>query len=162
MSVTDELLANNEQYADDASTLLPASPAKRVAVVTCMDARIDVYRLLGLEQGDAHVIRNAGAVITDDVLRSLAISQRVLGTQEIAVILHSECGLLGFDAEAFDAGVEAESGSRPPWPELSLTDLEADARAAVEQIRALPYLPRTDSVRGFVVELATGRLHEAT
>jgi carbonic anhydrase len=162
MSVTDELLANNEQYADAASTLLPSPPGKRVAVITCMDARIDVYRLLGLEKGDAHVIRNAGAVISDDVLRSLAISQRVLGTQEIVVILHSECGLLGFDAEAFDAGIETETGSRPPWPQFSLTDLEADARAAVEKIRALTYLPHTDLVRGFVVELATGKLHEAT
>jgi carbonic anhydrase len=160
MSVTDELVANNEQNADALATLLPAPPAKRVAIVTCMDARIDPHRLLGLEVGDAHVIRNAGAVITDDVLRSLAISQRLLATQEVVVILHSECGLLGFDAEAFDAGVEADSGERPPWPPAALTDLDADARAAVEQIKALKFLPHADSVRGFVVELATGKLHE--
>jgi carbonic anhydrase len=162
MSVTDELLANNERYADEASTLLPSPPAKRVAVITCMDARIDVYRLLGLEKGDAHVIRNAGAVITDDVLRSLAISQRLLGTQEVIVILHSECGLLAFDAEAFDAGIESETGVRPTWPQFSIADLETDAKAAVEKIRALPYLPHTGAVRGFVVELATGKLHEAS
>jgi carbonic anhydrase len=160
MSVTDELIANNEQNAEALATLLPSPPAKRVAVVTCMDARIDPAKLLGLEVGDAHVIRNAGAVITDDVLRSLAISQRVLATQEIVVILHSGCGLLGFDNDAFDAGVEHDSGERPPWPPAALSDLEADARAAVDRIRTLKYLPHADAVRGFVVELATGKLHE--
>jgi carbonic anhydrase len=160
MAVTDELLANNEQYAETVSTLLPAPPAKRVAVVTCMDARLDVYRLLGLQIGDAHVIRNAGAVITADVLRSLAISQRVLGTREVLVILHSECGLLNFDAEAFDATIEAETGARPPWSEQALSDLDADARTAVSQVQAAAFLPHPDAVRGFVVETATGRLRE--
>lgn len=160
MSVTDDLLANNEQYADSVSSLLPAPPSKRIAILACMDARLDIYRLLGLQIGEAHVLRNAGGVVTVDVERSLAISQRVLGTREIVVIHHSECGLLGFDAEAFDAGIEAETGHRPPWPALSMADLEAGVRTSVEELRKSPYLPYTDHIRGFVAEIATGRLRE--
>lgn len=160
MSVTDDLLANNEQYADAVSTLLPAPPAKKIAILACMDARLDIYRLLGLQIGEAHVLRNAGGVVTVDVERSLAISQRVLGTREIIVIHHSECGLLNFDAEAFDAGIEAETGHRPPWPPLSMADLEGDVRTSVEELRKSPYLPYRDNIRGFVAEIATGKLRE--
>lgn len=160
MSVIDELLANNERYAEAVTTLLPAPPSKRVAVLACMDARLDIYRLLGLEIGEAHVIRNAGGVVTEDVERSLAISQRLLGTREIAVIHHSECGMLGFDDDAFKARITEETGAEPPWPSQSLSDLDADVHESVEKLRRSPYLAHTDLIRGFVAEIATGRLRE--
>jgi carbonic anhydrase len=160
MSATEDLVANSEGYAAHFPGPLPAAPSRRVAVVTCMDARIDVYRLLGLAEGEAHVVRNAGAIVTDDVLRSLAISQRVLGTREIMLVRHTECGLLGFPAEEFDAGIETETGVRPPWKPATLTDLDDDLRRAIAGIRADPILPHAAAVRGFVYDVAAGRLRE--
>ncbi len=160
MSIIDELLDNNVRYAEGFTGLATAAPSKRVAIVACMDARLDIYRLLGLQIGEAHVLRNAGGVVTDDVIRSLAISQRLLGTREIVVIHHSECGLLGFDDDTFKKRIEAETGTTPPWPSKSLTDLEADIRASVAAVRSSPFLADTDNVRGFVAEVATGRLRE--
>jgi carbonic anhydrase len=160
MSVIDELIENNDRYAENFAALATVVPTKRVAILACMDARLDIYRLLGLQVGEAHVMRNAGGVVTPDVIRSLAISQRLLGTREIAVIHHSECGLLGFDDDAFKAGIRSETGAEAPWPSQSLTDLEADVRASVEALRSSPFLPATDAIRGFVAEVTTGRLHE--
>jgi carbonic anhydrase len=160
VSVIDELIENNARYAEGFTGLAAAAPAKRVAIVACMDARLDIYRLLGLQIGEAHVLRNAGGVVTEDVIRSLAISQRLLGTREIAVIHHSECGLLDFDDDAFKQRIVEETGAVAPWPSQSLTDLEADVRASVETLRASPFLAETSLIRGFVAEVATGRLRE--
>jgi carbonic anhydrase len=160
MSVIDELIENNARYAEGFTSIAGAPPAKRVAVVACMDARLDIYRLLGLQIGEAHVLRNAGGVVTEDVIRSLAISQRLLGTREIVVIHHSECGLLGFDDDAFKARIAEETGATAPWPSQSLTDLEADVRASVESLRRSPFLVEGSQIRGFVAEVATGRLRE--
>lgn len=160
MSVIDELLDNNETYAEGFSALDTVAPTKRIAIVACMDARLDIYRLLGLQIGEAHVLRNAGGVVTDDMIRSLAISQRLLGTREVVVIHHSECGLLGFDDDAFKQRIEEETGATPPWPSRSLTDLEADVRASVQALRSSPFLADTATVRGFVAEVTTGRLRE--
>lgn len=159
-SVTEELLANNATYAEDYPGLATVVPAKRVAVVTCMDARIDVFALLGLAPGDVHVIRNAGGVVTDDVIRSLAVSQRLLNTDSILVIHHSECGMLGLDEEAFIAGLTEAAGEPPTWPVGAFEDLEADVRASVATLQASPYLPNTGQISGFVFEVATGRLRE--
>jgi carbonic anhydrase len=135
-------------------------PNKRLAVLACMDARLDPHALLGLEPGDAHVIRNAGGVVSEDAIRSLAISQTMLGTEEIALIHHTDCGMLE-GAEGELAGrLVAELGERPPWPVHAFTDLERDVREGVEAIRSSPYIPRTDRVRGFVYEVETGELRE--
>ena len=160
MSVTDELLANNEAYAADFDGPLPLPPAKGVAVVACMDARLDVYRILGLEEGQAHVIRNAGGVVTDDEIRSLAISQRLLGTREIVLIHHTDCGMLTFDDEEFRDSIEADAGDRPTWSSEAFPDLDQDVRDSVHRITGSPYVPHTDQVRGFVFDVATGRLRE--
>jgi carbonic anhydrase len=161
MSVTDELVANNEAYAalfDKGE--LPLPPAKKVAVVACMDARLDPARVLGLEEGDAHVIRNAGGVITDDEIRSLAISQRLLGTEEIVLIHHTDCGMLTFSDEEFRRSLQEETGVAPEWSPGAFSDLEQDVRRSVERITSSPFIPRTDSVRGFVYEVESGRLRE--
>ena len=160
MSVTDELLANNEAYAADFDGPLPLPPAKGVAVLACMDARLDVYRILGLEEGQAHVIRNAGGVVTDDEIRSLAISQRLLGTREIVLIHHTDCGMLTFDDEEFRDSIEADAGDRPTWSSEAFPDLDQDVRDSVHRITGSPYVPHTDQVRGFVFDVATGRLRE--
>jgi carbonic anhydrase len=161
MGNTDDLVANNEAYARDFSKgELPGPPRRRVAVLACMDARLDPARVLGLEEGDAHVIRNAGGVVSDDAIRSLAISQNLLGTVEIVLIQHTDCGMLTFTDEEFAAKLEEETGSRPEWRALAFTDLEDSVRRSVERIRADPFVPRTDSVRGFVYEVETGRLRE--
>ncbi len=160
MSVTDELFANNEAYAADFDGPLPLPPAKGVAVVACMDARLDVYRILGLEEGQAHVIRNAGGVVTDDEIRSLAISQRLLGTREIVLIHHTDCGMLTFDDEEFRDSIEADAGDRPTWSSEAFPDLDQDVRDSVHRITGSPYVPHTDQVRGFVFDVATGRLRE--
>jgi carbonic anhydrase len=160
MSVIDELIENNARYAEGFTGLAAAAPVKRVAILACMDARLDIYRLLGLQVGDAHVIRNAGGVVTEDVIRSLTISQRLLGTREIVVIHHSECGLLGFDDDAFKERLRDETGATAPWPSRSLTDLEADVRASVEELRGSPFVAAGSQIRGFVAEVATGRLRE--
>lgn len=163
MSNTDELLANNAEYA---STFdrgdLPAPPARRVAIVTCMDARLNVYGALGLSEGDCHVIRNAGGVVTDDAIRSLAISQRLLGTEEIILIHHTSCGMLSFRDDDFRASIEQETGIRPPWAAEAFADLEQDVRQSIARVQASPFLPHKNSVRGFVYEVETGRLREVS
>jgi carbonic anhydrase len=161
MSVTDELLANAEQYAatfDKGD--LPLPPGKRVAVVACMDARLNPYGLLGLNEGDAHVIRNAGGVITADECRSLAISQRLLGTKEIILIHHTDCGMLTFTDDGFKADIQAETGLKPDWSAEAFSDLDEDVRQSLQRIAADPFIPVKDSVRGFVYEVETGRLRE--
>ncbi len=161
MSATEEFLAANRRYAQDfdkGDKALP--PAKRVAVVACMDARIETGRLLGLEEGDAHVIRNAGGVVTDDVIRSLAISQRLLGTTEIVLIHHTDCGMLTFSDDAVKADIERETGLRPPFALEAFSDLEDDVRQSIRRIEASPYIPNRDKVRGFVYDVTSGRLNE--
>jgi carbonic anhydrase len=161
MSVTDELLANAASYAASFDKGdLPLPPARRVAVVACMDARLNPYGLLGLSEGDAHVIRNAGGVITADELRSLAISQRLLGTEEIILIHHTDCGMLTFTDDQFRNDIQAETGLRPPWAAESFSDLDEDVRQSIRRIKADPFIPRKDSVRGFVYDVATGTVRE--
>ncbi|CAA9461618.1 MAG: Carbonic anhydrase, beta class [uncultured Rubrobacteraceae bacterium] len=161
MSVTDDLLRNNEEYArgfDKAD--LPLPPARGVAVVACMDARLDVHKMLGLQEGDAHVISNAGGVITDDEIRSLTISQRLLGTTEIVLIHHTDCGMLTFSDDEVADAIEADTGVRPPFALGSFPDLEQDVRDSIEKIKTSPFIPNKDSVRGFVYEVESGRLRE--
>jgi carbonic anhydrase len=160
MTVTDELLANNEAYARDFTGPLPMPPAKHIAVVACMDARLDVYRALGLNEGDAHVIRNAGGVVTADEIRSLAISQRLLGTVEIVLIHHTDCGMLTFTDDAFKQSIQDEVGIKPEWAPESFTDPVADVRQSIARIEASPFVPHKDSIRGFVFDVATGKLDE--
>jgi carbonic anhydrase len=163
MSVTDELLANNEAYAaafDKGD--LPLPPGKKVAIVACMDARLNVYGALGLHEGDAHVIRNAGGVITHDEIRSLAISQRLLGTEEIILIHHTDCGMLTFTDDAFRRSIQDETGIKPEWAAESFTDVDEDVRQSIARIKASPFVARTDAVRGFVYDVATGKLREVS
>ena len=160
MSVTDDLLANNSRYAETFSGPLPMPPGKHVAVVACMDARLDVYRILGLNEGEAHVIRNAGGVVTDDEIRSLAISQRLLGTEEIILIHHTDCGMLTFTDDDFKRSIQDEVGVKPEWAAEAFPDLDEDVRQSIARIQASPFIPRKDSVRGFVYEVETGRLRE--
>ena len=161
MSEIDRMLAANAQWAQQPPGARPAPPARGVAVVACMDARMDVYRLLGLQIGDAHVIRNAGGVITDDVLRSLAISQHVLGTRGVVLVHHTRCGLEGADESAFADAVEQATGERPSWPMRAFADVEAHVRESVRAIRECPLLI-ADEVRGTVYDVDTGRLREVT
>ncbi len=160
MSVTDELLANNQRYAESFSGPLPLPPAKHVAVLACMDARLNVYGALGLAEGEAHVIRNAGGVVTEDEIRSLTISQRLLGTTEIILIHHTDCGMLTFTDDEFKAGIQAETGIKPAWAPESFSNIEADVRQSIARIKASPFIPHTDAVRGFVFDVATGKLSE--
>nr|WP_062330344.1 carbonic anhydrase [Herbidospora sakaeratensis] len=161
MSVTDRLLANAETYAAGFDKgALPLPPALGVAVLACMDARLNVYGLLGLTEGDAHVIRNAGGVVTADERRSLAISQRLLGTTEIILIHHTDCGMVTFTDDGFKESIRAETGLRPDWPAEAFPDAEEDVRQSIGRILADPFIPRKDSVRGFVYEVETGRLRE--
>ena len=160
MSVTDELLANNARYAESFSGPLPLPPSRHIAVLACMDARLDVYRVLGLHEGEAHVIRNAGGVVTDDEIRSLAISQRLLGTTEIVLIHHTDCGMLTFTDEDLLGAIEQDTGVRPTWACETFTDLEADVRQSIKRIADSPFIPDKSSVRGFVFDVATGRLTE--
>jgi carbonic anhydrase len=163
MPTTDQLLANAQRYqASFDKGELPLPPALGVAVLACMDARLNPYGLLGLGEGDAHVIRNAGGVVTPDELRSLAISQRLLGTTEIILIHHTDCGMLTFTDDAFKAGIEAEVGIKPPWAAEAFTDLDADVRQSLARILADPFIPHKESVRGFVYDVRTGALHEVT
>ena len=162
MSVTDQLLENNERYAAGFRGPLPLPPSKHLAVLACMDARLNVYGLLGLEEGEAHVIRNAGGVVTDDEIRSLAISQRLLGTREVVLIHHTDCGMLTFTDDEFAASLQQETGQAPTWPAEAFSDLDADVRRSVGRITASPFIPHTDQVRGFVFDVATGRLREVT
>ena len=160
MSVTDDLLANNADYAASFSGPLPLPPAKGVAVVACMDARINVYGVLGLNEGEAHVIRNAGGVITDDEIRSLAISQRLLGTTEIILIHHTDCGMLTFTDDDFKRSIQDDTGIKPEWAAEAFGDLDGDVRQSIARIKANPFVPNKDSVRGFVFDVATGKLNE--
>jgi carbonic anhydrase len=161
MSSIDTLAARAGRYAAGFSTGgLPAPPATGVAVVTCMDARLDPGRLLGLSEGDAHVIRNAGGVVSDDVIRSLAISQRLLGTTEVMLIHHTGCGMLTFRDDEVKAQIEAETGLRPPFALEAFPDLDADVRQSIARVKASPFIPRKESVRGFVYQVEDGRLRE--
>ncbi len=160
MSATDQFLANNSRYARTFSGPLPMPPSKRVAVVACMDARLDVYRVLGLQEGEAHSIRNAGGVITEDVIRSLAISQRLLGTREIILIHHSDCGMLTFTDDEFKASILADTGIRPAWAAEAFADPVVDVRQSLRRVRVSPFLTHTESLRGFVFDVATGELRE--
>ena len=161
MSTTDELVKNAEAYAEGFDKAdLPMPPGKKVAVVACMDARMNPYGLLGLEEGDAHVIRNAGGVITDDEIRSLAISQRLLGTEEIVLIHHTDCGMLTFTDDVFKRAIQDETGIKPEWAAESFADLDEDVRQSVARIEASPFVVHKDSIRGFVFDVATGRLRE--
>src|ERR1700684_864676 len=162
MTATDNFLSNNAEYASVFKGPLPMPPSKHVAVVACMDARLDVYRILGLNEGEAHVIRNAGGVVTDDVVRSLAISQRLLGTREVILIHHTDCGMLTFTDDGFKASIQEETGIKPPWSAEAFADLHEDVRQSVNRIKASPFVPHTDQVRGFVFDVATGRLREVT
>jgi carbonic anhydrase len=160
MSKTDEYLENNRRYAESFGGQLPMPPSAGVAVVACMDARLNVYGILGLKEGEAHIIRNAGGVITDDEIRSLAISQRLLGTREIILIHHTDCGMLTFTDDAFKASILEETGIKPGWAAESFSDLDADVRQSVKRITTSPFVPHTDAVRGFVFDVGTGRLNE--
>ena len=160
MSVTDELLANNARYAEGFTGPLPLPPARHVAVVACMDARLNVYGALGLQEGEAHVIRNAGGVVTEDEIRSLAISQRLLGTEEIILIHHTDCGMLTFTDDGFRQSIQDETGIKPSWAAEAFDDLETDVRQSIARIKASPFIPHKDSVRGFVFDVHTGALHE--
>ena len=161
MNSIDTCLANNAEYAEGFSKgSLPIPPARKIAIVACMDARLETAALLGLEEGDAHVIRNAGGVVTDDVIRSLTISQRLLGTREIMLIHHTDCGMLKFtDAELKEA-IRTETGIRPPFAMDAFPDLEDDVRQSIARINASPFVPHKDAIRGFVYEVETGRLRE--
>jgi carbonic anhydrase len=163
MTATDQLLQNGERYADGFDKAdLPLPPGKRVAVLACMDARLIPTRVLGLEEGDAHVIRNAGGVVTDDAIRSLAISQNLLGTEEIILIHHTDCGMLTFTDEDFANRMEESTGERPEWSAHAFSDLEGNVRESIETIRSSPFIPNKSSVRGFVYDVKTGRLTEVT
>ena len=163
MSATNEFLSNNESYAENFTKGgKPMPPAKKVSIVACMDARIETGRLLGLEEGDAHVIRNAGGVVTDDVIRSLAISQRLLGTQEIILIHHTDCGMLTFKDDEVKAQIEADTGLRPPFALEAFSDPEDDVRQSIRRIQASPFVPHKDEIRGFIYDVETGHLNEVS
>jgi len=162
MSVTTDYLANNLEYAKTFAGPLPLPPSRSIAVVACMDARIDVYRVLGLNEGESHVIRNAGGVVTDDEIRSLAISQRLLGTKEIILIHHTDCGMLTFTDDDFKQGILEETGLKPEWAAEAFADLDIDVRQSIKRIKNSPFIPHTDAVRGFVFDVATGLLREVT
>jgi carbonic anhydrase len=160
MSATDEYLRNNAAYTETFTGPLPLPPSKGTAVVACMDARLNVYAILGLHEGESHVIRNAGGVVTDDEIRSLAISQRLLGTTEIILIHHTDCGMLTFTDDAFKRSIQDETGIKPSWAAEAFSDLEEDVRQSKARILASPFIPRKESVRGFVFDVATGKLNE--
>lgn len=160
-TVTEELLRNAEAYAESFDKgHLPLPPGKKTAVLACMDARLNPYGVLGLSEGEVHVIRNAGGVVNDEAIRSLAISQHLLGTEEIILIHHTDCGMLTFTDDQFAEKLEQKAGQRPHWPAQSFTDIEADVRSAIEKIKASPFVPKTDQIRGFVYDVKSGRLNE--
>ena len=161
MAVTDELLGHNDAYASDFDKGdLPMPPGKKVAVLACMDARLDPAKVLGLDEGDAHVIRNAGGVVSEDAVRSLVISQRLLGTEEIVLIHHTDCGLLTFDDNSVKVQIQADTGLRPSFALEAFPDVDADVQQSIARIRANPFIPKKDQVRGFVYEVETGKLRE--
>jgi carbonic anhydrase len=160
MGIADELIANNEAYAARYVPDRPLPPRRQLAVVSCMDSRLDTFAMLGLEIGDAHIIRNAGGVVTDDVIRSLTISQRKLGTREIILIHHTDCGALTFTDDQLRNQLLEETGLKPAWSPESFTDLDADLRQSMERVRRSPFLVDTTKVRGFVFDVHTGELRE--
>jgi carbonic anhydrase len=162
MSATEEYLANNARYAQAFVGQLPLIPARHVAVVACMDARLNVYAILGLNEGEAHVIRNAGGVVTDDQIRSLAISQRLLGTREIMLIHHTDCGMLTFTDDQFKRDIQDETGIKPSWSVEAFRDLDEDVWQSIARIQASPFIPYKDAIRGFVFDVATGKLNEVS
>jgi carbonic anhydrase len=163
VSVTDELLHNNAEFASSFSNgELPMPPSRNLAVVACMDARLNVYALLGLGAGEAHVIRNAGGVVSEDVIRSLAISQRLLGTREVILVHHTDCGMLTFTDDQLKADIEADTGVRPHFALEAFSDLERDIRQSIARIKASPFVPNKDAVRGFVYDVRSGALQEVT
>jgi carbonic anhydrase len=162
MTAIDEYLAKNARYAEAFSGPLPMPPSSHLAVIACMDARLNVYALLGLGDGEAHVIRNAGGVITDDEIRSLAISQRLLGTREIMLIHHTDCGMLTFTDDEFKRSIHDDTGVKPHWAAEAFPDLEEDVRQSIARIKASPFVPHTDAVRGFIFDVATGNLSEVS
>jgi carbonic anhydrase len=163
MSATDDLLRNAEAFAESFDKGdLPMPPARKVAIVACMDARVSPFALFGLEVGDAHVIRNAGGVVTDDEIRSLAISQRKLGTEEIILVHHTDCGMLTFTDDEFRQQIQEETGIKPVWPAETFSDLDEDLRQSLARIKTSPFIPNKDSVRGFVYDVETGRLREVS
>lgn len=163
MTVTDEYLKNSQEYAKtfaDSEKPLPLPPSKHVAILACMDARMDIYRILGLKEGEAHVIRNAGGVVTDDEIRSLAISQRLLGTREIILIHHTDCGMLTFTDDDFKRAIQDETGLKPQWAAEAFGDVYEDVRQSLRRIDASPFVAMHESLRGFVFDVATGKLDE--
>jgi carbonic anhydrase len=162
VTVTDDYLANNAQYASSFNGPLPMPPSKHVAIVACMDARLDVYRLLGIKEGEAHVIRNAGGVVTDDAIRSLAISQRLLGTREIILIHHTDCGMLTFTDDDFKRAIQDEIGVKPTWAPEAFPDPAEDVRQSLRRVDNSPFVTKHTSLRGFVFDVATGKLNEVT
>jgi carbonic anhydrase len=161
MSATDDLLANNERYVASYNKAdLPMPPGRKVAIVACMDARVNVYGALGLREGDAHIIRNAGGVVTDDAIRSLAISQRLLGTEEIILIHHADCGMLTFTDDEFKRAIQDDVGIKPPWAAEAFSDVDDDVRQSIARVKASPFLPHAGNVRGFVFEVKSGALRE--
>ena len=163
MSTTDALLENAKRYAANFDKGdLPLPPGRKIAIVACMDARLNPYGLLGLQEGDAHVIRNAGGVITDDEIRSLAISQRLLATEEIVLIHHTDCGMLTFTDDEFRRSIQDDTGIKPEWAAEAFPDVDEDVRQSIARIKASPFIPRKESVRGFVYEVETGNLREVS
>jgi carbonic anhydrase len=162
VTVTDDYLANNVEYAKSFEGPLPLPPSKHVAVLACMDARIDVYRVLGINEGESHVIRNAGGVVTDDAIRSLAISQRLLGTTEIILIHHTDCGMLTFNDDDFKRAIQDETGVKPAWSAEAFPDLAEDVRQSLQRIENSPFVTKHTSARGFIFDVATGKLDEVT
>jgi carbonic anhydrase len=162
VTLIDQLLDSNKLYAAGFPVSFPDRPSSRLAVVACMDARLNVYGALGLKEGEANVIRNAGGVVTDDVIRSLAVSQRKLGTTDIVLIHHTGCGMLTFTDDEFRADIEADTGIRPPWAPEAFANLDGDVRQSIARVKASPFLPHTGSVRGFVFDLGTGLLREVS
>jgi len=162
VTVTDGYLANNADYAKSFDGPLPLPPSKHVAVLACMDARIDVYRVLGINEGESHVIRNAGGVVTDDAIRSLAISQRLLGTTEIILIHHTDCGMLTFNDDDFKGAIQDETGVKPPWSAEAFPDIAEDVRQSLQRIENSPFVTKHTSARGFIFDVATGKLDEVT
>jgi carbonic anhydrase len=160
MSAVDDYASNNEEYALTHAGGAPGRPSKHIAVVACMDARMSIPAMLGMRDGEAHVIRNAGGAVTDDVIRSLAISQRLLGTREIMLIHHSDCGMLTTTEDEFKRAVETETGIRPPWAVESFADVEQDVRQSIARLMGSPFIPHKDAIRGFVFDVDTGKLNE--
>jgi len=160
MTITDKYLENNKTYVASFQGPLPLPPANKIAVLACMDARLNVYGALGLSEGESHVIRNAGGVVTDDEIRSLSISQRLLGTEEIILIHHTDCGMLTFTDDEFKSSIQDEIGIKPEWAAESFTDLETDVRQSIARIKQSPFIPKKDNIRGFIFDVATGELNE--